>query len=65
MGNILKNLSKNQGIRRFITCNFKSKNPLFENSHIQIGLKSEPVYEEVNEFRTLISMELYLGNKTD
>ena len=26
---IMRNLTKNQGIRRFITSNFKTKNPLF------------------------------------
>lgn len=41
---IMKNLTKNQGIRRFITSNFKFKNPLFENTHIQIGFKSEAIY---------------------
>lgn len=29
MSRIMKNLTKNQGIRRFITSNFKAKNPLF------------------------------------
>jgi hypothetical protein len=29
MEDIMKNLTRNQGIRRFITSNFKSKNPLF------------------------------------
>jgi hypothetical protein len=29
LSNVMRGLSKSQGIRRFITCNFKTKNPLF------------------------------------
>jgi hypothetical protein len=28
-------------------------------------VKSEPVYESINDFKVLIGIELYIGNKTD
>lgn len=65
MEDIMKNLTRNQGIRRFITSNFKTKNPLFENTHIQIGFKSEAIYEEISEFKCILSIELYIGNRTE
>jgi hypothetical protein len=42
---MMREITRSQGHRRFITSQFKNKNPLFENSHLQVGFKSEAVYE--------------------
>jgi hypothetical protein len=62
MADMLRSLHKSQGIRRFKTANFKGKSSLFENEHIQIGYKSEPIFEEISGFKVLIKIELFLGN---
>ena len=62
ISDVLRGISRNQGHRRFKTANFKGKSSLFENSHIQIGYKTEPVYEEANWFPVVIKIELFFGN---
>lgn len=44
--------------------NFRDKYPLFENESMQIGFKTESIFEEYDGFNTFLSMELYLGNKS-
>jgi len=58
-------INKRQGHRRFCTANFKGKSSLFENEHIQIGHKSEAIYEEVSGFRVLLKMEIFFGNLSE
>ena len=36
-------------MKRFKISNLKSRALLYENEHIQVGYKSEPVYEDVQE----------------
>jgi len=60
----LKSITKNQGLRRFKTANFKGKSSLFENEHLQIGYKSSALYEEVSDFKVMIKIELFFGNLT-
>lgn len=45
LNNLILKIDKNQGHRRFKTSNFKGKSSLFENENIQIGYKSEAIYE--------------------
>ena len=61
----MKRISKYQGHRRYSTSNFKGKGSIFENEHLQIGFKSEAIYEEVSGFRVLLKVELYFGNLSD
>lgn len=65
MRETLKSITKSQGLRRFKTANFKGKSSLFENEHLQLGFKSEAIYDEVNGFKVIIKIELYFGNLTD
>jgi hypothetical protein len=62
---MIAKLEKHQGHRRFSTANFKGKGSIFENEHIQIGFRSESIYEEVGGFRVLLKMELFMGNLTE
>ena len=45
--NVLNDIQKEQGMKRFKISNLKSRALLYESGHIQVGYKSEPVYEKV------------------
>ena len=65
--NILLDIQKEQGMKRFKISNLKSRALLYESGHIQVGYKSEPVYEKVEEldkFSEMIQLEIFIGNKT-
>ena len=38
---------------------------MFENEHIQIGYKSQAVYENIHNFQNFIELNLFIGNKTN
>jgi hypothetical protein len=43
--NQLRNMSPAQNLRRFKISNFKDKNLILEDQHLQVGFKSKAVYE--------------------
>lgn len=52
-------------MKRFKTSNFKEKSPLFENDHLQVGYKSQALYENINGFSHFVFLNIFIGNKTD
>lgn len=55
-------------MKRFKISNLKSRSLLYESGHIQVGYRSEPVYEKVEEldkFSEMIQLEIFIGNKTN
>lgn len=61
---ILFDIKKEQGHKRFKIGNLRYRYPLFENESMQIGFKSEVIFEEYDGFNTFLQIELYFGNKT-
>ena len=59
----LSDMSLGQGWRKFRKSHFKDKGILFENEHLQVGYKSQAVYEDLQEFKVFIKIGLYVGNK--
>ena len=53
---ILYDIKRDQGMRRFKLANLKDRYPLYENSNLQIGFKTEPIYDEVENFSGIISI---------
>lgn len=56
-------MSLDQGWKKFRKANFKPKGILFENEHLQIGFKSQAIYEDLQSFSVFIRIGIYIGNK--
>ena len=58
------NIKREQTHRRFQLANFRNRYPLFENESLQIGFKSEAIFESNDDgFNEVLALELYFGNK--
>jgi len=51
-------------MRRFKTSNFKNKCVLFENGHVQVGIKCEMALN-MSVFEAAMRFELFFGNLTN
>lgn len=59
----LSDMSLDQGWKKFRKANFKHKGILFENEHLQIGYKSQAIYEDLQSFSVFVKIGVYIGNK--
>ena len=50
---------------KFFTSHFRNKHTLEENSLLQVGYKSDPVYHNCEEIETLLLVEMFAGNKSE
>ena len=64
LAKIVFNVKQDQGIKRFKLSNFKERSALFENQHIQVGYKSQVVFQNKDMFSRFISLNIFIGNKT-
>ena len=62
--NDVKQLYGGQTIQRLKKSMIKGKNILFEDAVVQIGFKSECILEEHSQFPVVLSLVLFIGNKS-